>query len=102
MNIQPFTVSVSDETLEDLRNRLNQTRWPDEIEDSEWDYGSNLAYIRELCQYWADGFDWRTQEDRINQLPHFRADVDGSGHTLHPRERRRPRPHPAGNYARLA
>ena len=69
MNIQPFTISVSDETLDDLRNRLNQTRWPDEIKNSGWDYGSNLAYIRELCLYWAREFDWRAQEEQINTLP---------------------------------
>ena len=86
MNIQPFTIRVSDETLEELRNRLNKTRWPHEIEDSDWDYGSNLAYIWELCLYWARDFDWRAQEEQINRLPHFRADVDGLGiHFIHVR-----------------
>ena len=65
-------------------DRLNQTRWPDEIQDSGWDYGSNLAYIRELCLYWAREFDWRAQEEQINTLPHFRADIDGLGiHYIH-------------------
>ena len=51
MNIQPYTVRISDEDLDDLRDRLARTRWPDEIEGADWDYGSNLAYIRELCDY---------------------------------------------------
>ena len=102
MNIQPFTIRVSDETLEELRNRLNKTRWPHEIEDSDWDYGSNLAYIWELCLYWARDFDWRAQEEQINRLPHFRADVDGLGiHFIHVRGAG-PDPIPTGNHPRLA
>ena len=86
MNIQPYEVHVSDDTLDDLRNRLNNTRWPDELEDVGWDYGSSLAYIRELCEYWADGFDWRAQERAINEFDHYKADVDGLGiHYVHAR-----------------
>ncbi len=86
MNIQPYTVNISDDVLDDLRDRLRRTRWPDELEDVGWDYGSSLAYIRELCEYWANGFDWRAQEAAINELPHYRADVDGLGiHYIHAR-----------------
>ena len=86
MNIRPYEVSVSDDTLEDLRRRLRDTRWPDEIEGAEWDYGSNLAYIRELCEYWADGFDWRAQEERLNSFDHYTAEVGGLGvHFIHAR-----------------
>ena len=86
MAIRPFRVDIKEDVLTDLRERLKRTRWPDEIEDSAWDYGSNLTYMRELCEYWADGFDWRAQEEQINQLPHFRADVDGLGiHFIHAR-----------------
>ena len=79
MNIQPYEVHVSDDVLEDLRDRLNRTRWPDELDGVGWDYGSSLAYIRELCEYWADGFDWRAQESAINEFDHYKADVDGLG-----------------------
>ena len=79
MNIQPYTVHIEDETLEDLKERLARTRWPDEIEGADWDYGSNLAYIRELCEYWLNQFDWRAREREINEFDHFRAEVDGLG-----------------------
>ena len=86
MNIQPYEVHISNDVLEDLKYRLGRTRWPDEIVDSDWDYGSNLAYIRELCGYWKNEFDWRAQEAAINALPNYRADVDGLGvHYIHVR-----------------
>ncbi len=86
MNIQPYTVHISDDTLEDLRVRLRRTRWPDELEGAGWDYGSNLSYLRSLCEYWADGFDWRVQEAAINRHAHFRAEVEGLGiHFIHAR-----------------
>src|SRR5436190_79121 len=53
----PFTIHVSDEVLADLRQRISRTRWPDEVDDAGWDYGTNLGYLRELLAYWADGFD---------------------------------------------
>ena len=84
MNIQPYEVHISDEVLEDLKERLARTRWPDEIEGADWDYGSNLAYIRELCDYWLNDFDWREREREINEFDHFRAEVDGLGiHFIH-------------------
>ncbi len=86
MNIQPYTIYIADDTLDDLKERLARTRWPDEIEDADWDYGSNLAYIRELCDYWLNDFDWREQERRINEFDHYRADIDGLGiHFVHAR-----------------
>lgn len=84
MDIQPYAINIPDDVLTDLRNRLRATRWPDEIQDADWDYGSNLAYTRELCEYWADEFDWRAREEMINSFPHFRADIDGLGvHFIH-------------------
>ena len=72
--------------LDDLRERLRRTRWPDEIEDAGWDYGSNLGYVRELCAYWAERFDWRAQEERINRFPQFRTEIEGLGiHFVHVR-----------------
>ena len=86
MDVQPFRVQVSDAPLEDLQERLARTRWPDEILDSGWDYGSNLAYIKELVDYWRTRFDWRAQEQAINAFAHFRASVDGLGiHFIHER-----------------
>ena len=76
MAVQPFTVHVSDDILNDLRQRLDRTRWPDEIPGSEWDYGSNLAYVKELVDYWRNDFDWRAQERTINEFAHFKTSVD--------------------------
>ena len=86
MDVKPFRVEIPEATLEDLRERLSRTRWPDEIADSRWDYGSNLAYIKELVDYWRTRFDWRAQEKAINAFAHFRANVDGLGiHFIHER-----------------
>ncbi len=73
----PFTINIKQDVLDDLRDRLKKTRWPDEIPDSGWDYGSNLAYIKELVEYWIEEFDWRTQEAKINRYSQFITDVDG-------------------------
>ena len=86
MDVKPYKVEVPDSVLEDLGDRLARTRWPDEIPDSGWDYGSNMDYIKELTEYWRTGFDWRAQEARINSFANFKADVDGFGvHFIHER-----------------
>jgi pimeloyl-ACP methyl ester carboxylesterase len=73
----PFTVRVSDETLADLRDRLSRARWPDEIPDSTWQYGTSLEYLKELVGYWRDTFDWRAQEAKLNQFQQFTAPIGG-------------------------
>jgi pimeloyl-ACP methyl ester carboxylesterase len=77
--VEPFRIAIPDAVLEDLRERLGRTRWPDEIEGAGWDYGANLAYLRELVEYWRTSFEWRAQEERLNAFRHFRARVDGLG-----------------------
>jgi pimeloyl-ACP methyl ester carboxylesterase len=77
MDVRPFTIAVEDSVLDDLRQRLADTRWPDEIPNSGWDYGSNLAYIKELVEYWRTDFDWRAQEAKLNEFNHFKSEVDG-------------------------
>jgi len=77
MDVRPFTIAVEDSVLDDLRQRLADTRWPDEIPNSGWDYGSNLAYIKELVEYWRTDFDWRAAEAKLNQFNHFKSEVDG-------------------------
>ena len=72
--------------LDDLRQRLADTRWPDEIPNSGWDYGSNLDYVKGLVEYWRTGFDWRAQETLINSFSHFKAEVEGLNiHFIHER-----------------
>jgi pimeloyl-ACP methyl ester carboxylesterase len=83
---EPFTPQTAPEVLADLRARLRATRWPDAPEDAGWSMGTDLAYLRELVAYWADGFDWPTQEAALNRLPRFRAPVGGLGiHFVHAR-----------------
>jgi len=88
MHLEPFRIAVPDAVLADLRERLARTRFPDEIPDSGWTYGTNLAYLRELVAYWRERFDWRAAEARLNALPQFRARVGGLGiHFIHVRGR---------------
>ena len=74
---QPFAISVPDAVLDDLRDRLSRTRWPDAIPGTGWEYGADVDYIRELCEYWRTGFDWRAREAELNQYPGFLCEVDG-------------------------
>ena len=77
MEVKPFTIAVENSVLDDLRQRLADTRWPDEIPNTGWDYGSNLTYIKELVDYWRTDFDWRAQEAKLNAFNHFKSEVDG-------------------------
>ena len=84
--IEPFVVDVPAAVLDDLRDRLHATRWPDQLEGTGWDYGTDLAYLRDLCAYWADTFDWRAAERRLNRWPQFTTDIDGQRiHFIHAR-----------------
>ncbi len=77
MHIQPFTIALAQTTLDDLRERLALTRWPDQIPGVAWEQGTNIEYLRQLLAYWADAFDWRTQERKLNTFKQFRAELDG-------------------------
>jgi pimeloyl-ACP methyl ester carboxylesterase len=82
----PFRVAVPQVELRDLRERLARTRWPEAETVTDWSQGVPLSYLRELCRYWADGYDWRATERRLNSLPQFRTELDGLGiHFLHVR-----------------
>jgi len=88
--ITAFRIEVSEAELTDLRERLHRTRWPDRQPVDDWSQGVPLAYLEELCAYWADGYDWRASEARLNTLPQFRIEIDGVGiHFLHVRSRHR-------------
>jgi hypothetical protein len=73
----PFKVAISDEVLDDLRQRLARTRWPDEIPSGGWGYGTDLSYMKELTAYWQDQYEWRTHEATLNQFGQYTASVDG-------------------------
>ena len=84
MAVEPFKIQVPDSVLDDLKSRLERTRWPEELPGTDWDYGSNLGYVKELVEYWRTKFDWRGQENLINSFSHFKTDVDGLGiHFIH-------------------
>ena len=88
MEMRPFTVDVPQTVLDDLKVRLTHTRWPDEVEGADWDYGTNLNYLQTLVDYWLHKFDWRAQEARLNQFAHFRTHINGFGiHFIHERGR---------------
>jgi pimeloyl-ACP methyl ester carboxylesterase len=77
--VTDFRIEVAEADLEDLRARLRHTRWPERETVEDWSQGVPLAYLEELCQYWADGYDWRATERRLNALPQFRTVIDGIG-----------------------
>lgn len=86
MTVKPFTINIPQTVLDDLHERLADTRWTDAVVGVDWDYGTDVNYMRELTDYWLNQFDWRAQESRLNQLPHFRAEIDGFGiHFIHVR-----------------
>jgi microsomal epoxide hydrolase len=74
--MQPFHVEVADERIADLRGRLARTRWPDAIDGSGWTYGVDADYLRELCRYWAEDYDWRGFEARFNAHPQYVTEID--------------------------
>jgi pimeloyl-ACP methyl ester carboxylesterase len=84
--IERFQIRVEDSVLDDLHRRLLQTRFPDQIEGTDWECGTPIDYLRELVEYWCDEYDWRAQEARLNELAHFRTRIDGQSiHFIHAR-----------------
>jgi pimeloyl-ACP methyl ester carboxylesterase len=82
--ITEFKCQISQSAIDDLKFRISQTRWTDEIKGSGWQYGANLSYIKELADYWVRKFDWKKVENEINQYPNFIAEIDGVKiHFLH-------------------
>jgi pimeloyl-ACP methyl ester carboxylesterase len=76
--IRPFRIAVPQADLDDLRERLARTRWPDELPGVGWSRGVPLAYLQELAEYWRTGYDWRSWEARLNQYPQFVTTIDGA------------------------
>jgi len=81
-----FRLEVPEEDLDDLRERLRRARWPERETVPDWSQGVPLAYLQDLCRYWAEQYDWRRAEARLNALAQFRTTLDGlSIHFLHVR-----------------
>ncbi len=88
--VEPFRVEVAEDVLADLRERILDTRWPDQLADAGWDYGTDLGWLRRTAAYWADGYDWRQAEAALNTWPHLLTTIDGQRiHAIHARS-----PHP--------
>jgi len=86
--VRPFVIHVEAEEIDDLRRRLGATRWPAAIPHTGWDYGTDVAWLRDLCSYWSDGFDWRAQETSLNAFPQVLVRVgDLDIHCVHARGR---------------
>lgn len=87
--IEPFRVAISDTMLDDLRRRLDATRWPESETVEDWSQGAPLAEVQALCEYWRRGYDWRRCETMLNGFGQHRTIIDGVGiHFLHIRSPR--------------
>jgi len=88
--VTPFRIETSPDELDDLRARLHRTRWPEKETVGDWSQGVPLGYLRELCQYWEQKYEWAPRQRRLNAFPQFRTPIDGLGiHFVHVRS-----PHP--------
>jgi microsomal epoxide hydrolase len=84
MSAEHFQINIPASEVSDLQRRLKRTRWPDELKNIGWEYGTNLSYLKELTDYWQRGYDWRAQERKLNELPHFKTTIDGQEiHFIH-------------------
>lgn len=86
--VRPYRIAVADAELRDLKVRLERTRFPDTIEGTDWDMGVDLAYMKDLVAYWRDKYDWRKQEQKLNDMPQFLTRIDDLDiHFIHQRSK---------------
>ena len=86
--MHPFTIQIEDSILKDLEVRLSRTRLPDQLEGSGWDYGSDRQYMEELLEYWRNQYNWRKHEAQLNELDHFKTEIQGIDmHFIHVRSK---------------
>jgi pimeloyl-ACP methyl ester carboxylesterase len=84
--IEPFRIAATEAQLDDLRRRLRATRFPERECVDDWSQGIPLAYVQDLCAYWAEKYDWRAREARLNRFAQFRTELDGLDiHFIHAR-----------------
>jgi pimeloyl-ACP methyl ester carboxylesterase len=77
VEIRPFSVEIPHEQIDDLRRRIEATRWPSKELVDDWSQGVRLAMLRELARYWAEEYDFGRIETRLNVLPQFTTEIDG-------------------------
>jgi pimeloyl-ACP methyl ester carboxylesterase len=81
---EPFKIDIPAQRVEEMRRRLRATSWPGDFGNARWHYGVEQEWLRDMVAYWADEYDWRTQEARINELRQFRVEIDGTPiHFIH-------------------
>src|SRR5246127_5385273 len=86
MGIETFSIPFSQPAVDDLHDRLARTRWPDEIPGASWEYGVDLSFLRQICAYWRDRFDWKAQVERFSTFHHYRYSSQSIGiHFIHER-----------------
>lgn len=84
MTIKPFTISIEKEQIEDLKNRLINTRWPESLEVDDWTRGVPKSYLKKVAKHWQNSYDWKKHENEINKYPQFIAEIDGQNiHFIH-------------------
>lgn len=77
--VTPFEVEIDPAVLADLRERLGRARWPEAETVDDWSQGIPLAYVREVCEYWRNGYDWPARQAALNRFPQFRTELSGGG-----------------------
>src|SRR5215212_8168277 len=86
--IRPFTIETPEADLDDLRARIEATRWPDEETVEDQSQGPRLTTMQALARYWAEEYDWSKCEERLDALPHFLTEIDGLDiHFIHVRSK---------------
>jgi len=75
--MQPYKIDVPKQVIEDLNLRLRSTRWPDSLHLSGWHLGTDINYLKEITDYWQNGFDWFDRQQELNKLNHFTTQIDG-------------------------
>ena len=88
--IHPFRINIPQGELDDLYERLDRTRWPDELPGVGWSYGVPLDYLQDLTHHWRHEYDWRAAEAKLNEWPQFTTTIDGAN--LHFAHLRSPEP----------
>lgn len=84
--MKPYVIHIDQAVLDDLNVRLAHTRFPDQLNSAEWDYGTELDYLQALCTYWRDKYDWRKHEAKLNAFDHFKTEIEGRAlHFIHQR-----------------
>ncbi len=84
----PFQIQIPDVEIDDLKRRLRATRFPDSETVDDWSQGIPLGYVREVCEYWAEKYDWRARESHLNEFPQFKTEIDTCEiHCIHVRSK---------------